>query len=82
MIIFYFFRQLDDILQLYLAEYNLSTTAPLELVLFEDAVAHLCRIARIMRQPMANALLLGMGGSGKYNTSVVNSREPLVSPFW
>lgn len=42
----------------------MATTAPLDLVLFEDAVAHLCRVARIMRQPMANALLLGMGGSG------------------
>lgn len=48
----------------YLEEYNIATMAPLDLVLFEDAVAHLCRIARIMRQPMANALLLGMGGSG------------------
>ncbi|KOB70539.1 putative dynein, axonemal, heavy polypeptide 1, partial [Operophtera brumata] len=39
-----------------------------QLVLFEDAAGHLCRVARIVRQPMANALLLGMGGSD-YNLS-------------
>ncbi|GBP84494.1 Dynein heavy chain 1, axonemal [Eumeta japonica] len=53
----------------YLAEYNLASTAPLDLVMFEDAIAHLCRAARIMRQPMANALFLGMGGSGRQSVS-------------
>ncbi|XP_041969812.1 dynein axonemal heavy chain 1-like [Aricia agestis] len=62
-------KELDDVLTGYLNEYNLSTTAPLPLVLFRDAAAHLCRIARIMRQPMANALLLGMGGSGRQSLS-------------
>ncbi|CAH0718440.1 unnamed protein product, partial [Brenthis ino] len=61
--------ELDEVLSHYLNEYNLSSTAPLDLVLFEDAVAHLCRLARIMRQPMANALLLGMGGSGRQSLS-------------
>ncbi|XP_037871312.1 dynein axonemal heavy chain 1 isoform X2 [Bombyx mori] len=61
--------ELNEILAHYLREYNASTTAPLELVLFEDAVAHLCRLSRIMRQPMANALLLGMGGSGRQSLS-------------
>ncbi|XP_022823491.1 dynein heavy chain 1, axonemal-like [Spodoptera litura] len=61
--------ELDEVLAHYLDEYNIATTAPLDLVLFEDAVAHLCRIARIMRQPMANALLLGMGGSGRQSLS-------------
>ncbi|KAJ2945273.1 hypothetical protein O0L34_g9351 [Tuta absoluta] len=57
--------ELDVVFSHYLEDYNLSTTVPLDLVLFEDAASHLCRIARIMRQPMANALLLGMGGSGR-----------------
>ncbi|XP_060806154.1 dynein axonemal heavy chain 1-like [Amyelois transitella] len=62
-------EEMDEILLHYMEEYNLSTTVPLQLVLFEDAASHLCRIARIVRQPMANALLLGMGGSGRQSLS-------------
>ncbi|KAK3782184.1 hypothetical protein RRG08_032935 [Elysia crispata] len=48
-----------------LSDYNASTTKKMELVLFMDAVSHVSRIARILRQPLGNALLLGMGGSGR-----------------
>lgn len=49
----------------YLEDYNQINTAQMKLVLFVDAVRHVCRISRIIRQPMGNALLLGMGGSGR-----------------
>ncbi|XP_043269180.1 dynein axonemal heavy chain 1-like [Venturia canescens] len=58
-------QKLEQVLIEYLEDYNNSTTAPMKLVLFEDAMSHVCRIARILRQPRGNALLLGMGGSGR-----------------
>jgi dynein heavy chain, axonemal len=54
-------RMLED----YMEEYNLSNPSTLNLVFFIDAVEHITRIARVLRQPRGNALLVGVGGSGK-----------------
>ena len=56
--------ELNVVLEGYLAEYNESMVA-MELVLFDQAMEHVCRIARIITNPSGNAMLIGVGGSGK-----------------
>jgi MoxR-like ATPase len=48
-----------------LANYNEEQDKNLNLVLFQDALEHVTRIHRIIRMPRGNALLVGVGGSGK-----------------
>jgi dynein heavy chain len=58
----------DKIIEL-LEEYNGSVKNPMKLVMFLDACDHVCRITRVVRQPLGNALLLGVGGSGRQSLS-------------
>ena len=37
----------------------------MELVFFRDAVAHVCRITRVLSQPRGAMLLVGLSGSGR-----------------
>ncbi|EAY20602.1 Dynein heavy chain family protein [Trichomonas vaginalis G3] len=48
-----------------LDDYNAANSHPLDLCLFSEAIQHLCRICRIIREPGRNGLLLGVGGSGR-----------------
>ena len=49
-----------------LEEYNYEPGfVAMDLVLFRDALGHLCRISRVIRLPRGNCLLVGVGGSGR-----------------
>lgn len=56
-------RRLVRQLGYYQDEYNLGgNDTEMSLVFFADAVRHLLRIARILRTPRGNAILIGLAG--------------------
>jgi dynein heavy chain len=56
---------LQSVVEDYLGEYNGESKQPMHLVMFNDALLHVAKISRVLRQPSGNALLLGVGGSGR-----------------
>jgi len=61
--------RLPRLLDSYLDSYNMSTSKVMNLVFFQDAIEHVSRICRILRTPSGNAMLVGLGGSGKQSLS-------------
>ncbi|XP_039572046.1 dynein heavy chain 17, axonemal isoform X4 [Passer montanus] len=71
---------LSDLLREALDSYN-EVNAAMNLVLFEDAVSHICRISRILESPRGNALLVGVGGSGKQSLARLAAHISNLSVF-
>jgi dynein heavy chain len=64
--------KLTSIVEDRLKEYNESNPV-MNLVMFDQAVEHVCRITRVIDQPRGNALLVGVGGSGKQSLAKLSA---------
>lgn len=62
-------NKLVRVVEEYLEDYNSVSNAPMKLVMFLDAIEHVSRVTRVIRLPLGNALLLGVGGSGRQSLS-------------
>ncbi|KAG4103981.1 dynein heavy chain and region D6 of dynein motor-domain-containing protein [Neocallimastix lanati (nom. inval.)] len=59
-------EKLKNFMEERLQDYNIEPGyIPLDIVLFRDAIEHICRIVRVLRLQCGNVLLIGVGGSGR-----------------
>ena len=66
------YGKLNKVLVEKLTEHN-ETRPVMDLVLFNQAMEHICRICRIVDLPRGNAMLVGVGGSGKQSLAKLSA---------
>lgn len=58
-------KQLVSVLSDYQMRSNMSGRSSKQIVFFKEAVEHICRACRVLRQPNGHMLLIGIDGTGK-----------------
>jgi dynein heavy chain len=66
-------KKLYNILEGKQQDYKYALNENLDLVFFEEAIEQILRICRILKQSRSNAMLIGVGGSGKQSLSKLSS---------
>ncbi|XP_035209359.1 dynein heavy chain 7, axonemal-like [Stegodyphus dumicola] len=62
-----------------LMEYNSYSKSPMDMVIFRYVLEHLSRLCRVFAMPGGNALLVGVGGSGRQSITKLAS---FISGHW
>ena len=75
-------KKLKTFLDEKLEDYNMEPKLiPMDLVLFEDALRHICRIHRILKQERGNMMLVGVGGSGRQSLTRLSCYVAEIETF-
>jgi dynein heavy chain len=64
----------------WLEQYNLDYS-PMNLVFFGDCIQHLSRVSRVLKQQRGNAMLVGVGGSGRRSMARLAASIQAMAPF-